>query len=102
MLPPLIIFIGFIGGCTGSTSGGVKVLRIVIMARQTGIELARLIHPRVVRTLKLGGDVISDDVVRSVWAFFGVYVIVFVILMLAVVPIMVWNIRRANAEEGTR
>jgi trk system potassium uptake protein TrkH len=84
MLPPLIIFIGFIGGCTGSTSGGVKVLRVVIMARQTGIELARLIHPRIVRTLKLSGDVISDDVVRSVWAFFGVYLIVFVILMLAV------------------
>ena len=83
MLPPLIIFIGFIGGCTGSTSGGMKVLRIVILARQTGIEIARLIHPHMVRSLKVGKDVIAGDIVRSVWAFFGVYVFVFAALMLA-------------------
>jgi trk system potassium uptake protein TrkH len=84
MLPPLIIFIGFIGGCSGSTAGGMKVLRIVILARQTRIEIARLIHPHMVRSLKIGDDVVSGDVVRSVWAFFGVYVFVFVVLMLAV------------------
>jgi len=84
MLPPLIMFIGFIGGCTGSTSGGIKVLRIVILARQTGIEISRLIHPHMVRSLKIGEDVISGDVVRSVWAFFGIYVFVFVAMMLAV------------------
>jgi len=83
MLPPLIIFIGFIGGCTGSTSGGMKVLRIVILARQTGIEIARLIHPHMVRSLKVGDDVVSGDIVRSVWAFFGVYVFVFAALMIA-------------------
>lgn len=82
MLPPLIIFIGFIGGCSGSTSGGMKVLRIVILARQTGIEIARLIHPHIVRSLKVGDDVVSGDIVRSVWAFFGVYVFVFAALMI--------------------
>jgi len=84
MLPPLIIFTGFIGGCSGSTAGGMKVIRIVILARQTGIEIARLIHPHMLRSLKIGDDIISGDIVRSVWAFFGVYVFVFVVLMLAV------------------
>jgi trk system potassium uptake protein TrkH len=84
MLPPLIIFIGFIGGCSGSTAGGMKVLRIVILTRQTGLEIARLIHPHMVRSLKIGDDVVSSDVVRSVWAFFGIYVFVFVVLMLTV------------------
>jgi len=83
MLPPLLIFIGFIGGCTGSTAGGVKVLRLVIMARQTGIEIGRLIHPHLIRSLKIDNDVISGDIVRSVWAFFGVYVFVFVAMMIA-------------------
>ena len=82
MLPPLIIFIGFIGGCSGSTAGGMKVIRIVILARQTGIEIARLIHPHMLRSLKIGDDIISGDIVRSVWAFFGVYVFVFVVLLM--------------------
>jgi trk system potassium uptake protein TrkH len=83
MLPPLLIFIGFIGGCTGSTAGGVKVLRLIIMARQTGIEIGRLIHPHLIRSLKIDNEVISGDIVRSVWAYFGVYVFVFVAMMIA-------------------
>ncbi len=83
LLPVLLIFISFIGGCAGSTAGGMKVIRFQIMARQAGIEMQRLIHPRLVRPLRIGPDIIDDSVVRAVWAFCTVYVFVFVVLMLA-------------------
>ncbi|HSD70317.1 MAG TPA: potassium transporter TrkG, partial [Woeseiaceae bacterium] len=86
LLPVLLIFISFIGGCAGSTAGGMKVIRFLVMTRQAGIEIQRLIHPRLVRPLRIGADVIDDSVVRAVWAFFTVYTFVFVVLMLA----MMW------------
>ena len=86
LLPVLLIFISFIGGCAGSTAGGMKVIRFLVMTRQAGIEIQRLIHPRLVRPLRIGADIIDDSVVRAVWAFFTVYTFVFVVLMLA----MMW------------
>jgi trk system potassium uptake protein TrkH len=86
LVPVLLIFISFIGGCAGSTAGGMKVIRFQIMTRQAGIEMQRLIHPRLVRPLRIGTDIINDSVVRAVWAFFTVYTFVFVVLMLA----MMW------------
>jgi trk system potassium uptake protein TrkH len=86
LLPVLLIFISFIGGCAGSTAGGMKVIRFLVMTRQAAIEVQRLIHPRMVRPLRIGRDIIDDSVVRAVWAFFTVYAFVFVVLMLA----MMW------------
>lgn len=81
-LPVLLIFISFIGGCAGSTAGGMKVIRFQVMTRQAVIEVTRLIHPRLQRSLRIGDSIIDDAVVRAVWAFFTVYVFVFVLLML--------------------
>lgn len=86
LLPVLLIFISFVGGCAGSTAGGMKVIRFSVMSRQAVIEITRLIHPRLVRPLRLGNVIVDDSVVRAVWAFFTVYAFVFVILMLA----MMW------------
>lgn len=82
LLPVLLIFVSFIGGCAGSTAGGMKVIRLLIMTRQAAIEVMRLIHPRLVRPLRIGRDVVDGSVVRAVWAFFTIYVFVFVVLML--------------------
>jgi trk system potassium uptake protein TrkH len=82
LLPVLLIFVSFIGGCAGSTAGGIKVIRLLIMSKQAGIEVLRLIHPRMVRPLRVGKEIIDSSVVRAVWAFFTVYVFVFVVLML--------------------
>lgn len=82
LLPVLLIFVSFIGGCAGSTAGGMKVIRYLIMTRQAVIEVTRLIHPKLVRPLKLDGSTVNDDIVRAVWSFFTVYVFVFVVLML--------------------
>ena len=84
-LPVLLIFISFIGGCAGSTAGGMKVIRFLVMSRQAVIEVTRLIHPRLERPLKIGGSVVSDTVVRAVWAFFTIYAFVFVVLMLSLI-----------------
>jgi trk system potassium uptake protein TrkH len=83
LLPVLLIFLSFIGGCAGSTAGGMKVIRFLVMSRQAVIEVSRLMHPRLVRPLKIGESIIDDTVVRAVWAFFTIYAFVFVILMLS-------------------
>jgi trk system potassium uptake protein TrkH len=82
LLPVLLIFASFIGGCAGSTAGGMKVIRFLVMFRQAGIEVTRLIHPRLVRPLKIGHGVVDETIIRAVWAFFTVYAFVFVALML--------------------
>lgn len=85
LLPVLLIFTCFIGGCAGSTAGGMKVIRFLVMSRQAVIEVTRLIHPRLVRPLKIGDGIVDDTIVRSVWAFFTVYAFSFVILMLSLI-----------------
>jgi trk system potassium uptake protein TrkH len=87
LLPALLILISFIGGCAGSTAGGMKVIRFLVMTRQAVIEVTRLIHPRLVRPLKIGDAIVDDTVVRSVWAFFTVYTFSFVILMLSLMSL---------------
>ncbi|MEJ2604881.1 MAG: potassium transporter TrkG, partial [Gammaproteobacteria bacterium] len=82
MLPVLLIFISFIGGCAGSTAGGMKVVRFFIMAKQAQIEVLRLIHPNLVKPLRMDGRTVPDAVIRSVWAFFAAYVVVFAALMM--------------------
>lgn len=82
MLPVLMIFLSFIGGCSSSTAGGMKVLRFVIIGGEAAIEVLKLIHPRMIRPLKVDGRSVPEHVVRGVWAFFAVYVLVFGALML--------------------
>ncbi|MGD8325053.1 MAG: TrkH family potassium uptake protein [Gammaproteobacteria bacterium] len=82
-LPVILIFTSFIGGCAGSTAGGMKVIRFVVLAKQVGVHLRRLIHPKSVWRVKVEGRVVPDAVIDGIWGFFTVYVIVFSILMIA-------------------
>lgn len=81
-LPVLLIFISFVGGCAGSTAGGMKVLRFVVLGKQAGVELQRLIHPQLVRQVSFEQRTVPDSVVQSIWAFFATYVVIFAVLML--------------------
>lgn len=81
-LPTLLIFASFIGGCAGSTAGGMKVVRWALMYRQGMREFQRLIHPSAEIPVKLGNKPVHPRVVDSVWGFFAVYVVVFTVLML--------------------
>jgi trk system potassium uptake protein TrkH len=81
-LPVLLIFSSFIGGCAGSTAGGMKVVRWLLMYKQGSREFQRLVHPNAEIAVKLGGRVVHPRVVDAVWGFFAVYVVVFAALML--------------------
>ena len=82
LLPILLIFASFIGGCAGSTGGGMKVVRVVLLYLQGIRELNKLVHPKAVFTIKLGKKALPDRVVEAVWGFFSAYAAVFVICML--------------------
>lgn len=84
-LPVLLLFSSFIGGCAGSTGGGLKVIRILLLSLQGGRELKRLIHPRAVFPIKIGDKALPQRVVDAVWGFFSAYALVFVICMLALI-----------------
>jgi trk system potassium uptake protein TrkH len=81
-LPTLLIFTSFIGGCAGSTAGGMKVVRWSLMYRQGMREFQRLVHPSAEIPVKLGSKAVHPRVVDSVWGFFAVYVVVFTVLLL--------------------
>lgn len=81
-LPVLLIFSSFAGACAASTSGGIKVIRIRLLATQGAREITRLIHPNAEIPAKLGRRIVPQRVLDSVWAFFSVYVALFVVMML--------------------
>ena len=83
-LPVLLLFLSFSGGCAGSTGGGMKVIRVLLLLKQGSRELKRLIHPNAQFVVKVGNKPTSDTVIEAVWGFFSAYVLVFVILMLLV------------------
>lgn len=82
-LPVLLLFISFIGGCAGSTGGGLKVVRFVILSKQGLREIKRLIHPNAEVPIKIGNKAMPNRVLEAVWGFFAAYVAAFSIIMLA-------------------
>jgi trk system potassium uptake protein TrkH len=82
-LPVLLVFSSFIGGCAGSTAGGIKVIRWLLIYKQGAREVARLVHPNAEIPVKLGSSPVPYRVVDAVWGFFSVYVVVFVAMLLA-------------------
>lgn len=84
-LPMLLIFSSFIGGCAGSTGGGMKVIRVLILNLQGIREMKRLVHPQGVYRIKLGSKALPERVLEAVWGFFSAYTLVFVICMLALI-----------------
>ncbi len=82
-IPIMLICIAFIGGCAGSTCGGMKVIRIMLLYRQAIREIRRLIHPHAVFPVKIGGRKTSPTVMDAVWGFFFLYVASFVLITIA-------------------
>ncbi len=82
----LIMYIGIIGGCAGSTSGGIKVIRFYILIKFSAREIFQLIHPRSLLPIKIDRRVIRPDILQAVMSFTSLYVatyVVFIILLLA-------------------
>ena len=78
-LPVLLILMSFMGGCAGSTAGGMKVMRMQLMYKQGKNEITRLIHPNAVLSIKLGDQVISDKIIATVTAFFSMYILCYAV-----------------------
>ena len=82
-LPYMLLYAAIIGACAGSTGGGMKVIRILLIFKQGFREVQRLIHPKAVIPIKLGRKLVGDRIIDSVWGFFAVYVMVFMLMLLA-------------------
>ena len=96
-LPFLLIFMSFIGGSAGSTAGGMKVIRFVLLFKQGMREITGLLHPNAINPLKLSGKSIPEKVMTAVWGFFSVYVFTFAGLMLVVMALGVDEITAFSA-----
>jgi len=81
----LLLIGAFVGACSGSVGGGIKSWRVLIMINYAYINLKKMIHPSAVISLKIGTKNVENDVAASVWGFFSIYVISFMILLLGLV-----------------
>ncbi|MAT66597.1 MAG: potassium transporter [Gammaproteobacteria bacterium] len=81
-LPVLLLFVSFIGACAGSTGGGMKVIRFLLLLKQGVREITKLVHPNAQVPVKINGKPLPDAVINSVWGFFATYVGVFAVMML--------------------
>ena len=81
-LPFFLILLSFFGACAGSTGGGIKMGRILIMSQQVVREIYRLIHPNAVLPIKTKKHKIPERVTDGIWAFFGIYFFIFYLMVL--------------------
>ena len=93
-LPVLLLYVSFIGGCSGSTGGGIKVIRILLLVKQGARELKRLIHPSAQIVVKIGKKPLPEDVIAAVWGFFAAY---FAISALMILLLMATGLNQETA-----
>lgn len=86
-LPLTLILVGFIGGCAGSTGGGMKVVRWLLLYNQGVREVKRLVHPAAEIPVRLGDSVVPQRVIESVWGFCVAYIILFGAMLLILVAL---------------
>lgn len=79
----LLLFTSFVGGCAGSTGGGIKVIRFLLLIKQGMREILRLIHPNAQIPIRVSGRTVPYRVVEAIWGFFALYVASFIVMYLA-------------------
>ena len=75
----ILLLLMFVGGCAGSTGGGIKNIRILVLLKLIKREFAKIFHPRAVIPIKYGEKVISNETVASITSFFALYIIIFIL-----------------------
>ena len=73
----ILIIVMFIGACAGSTGGGIKVVRILILLRHSRTELFKALHPRAVKSVKFNNKTVPDEIISSIVSFTVIYLLVF-------------------------
>ena len=81
-LPVMLLMFSFMGGCVGSTGGGMKAMRLMLIYKQGVREMKQLVHPQAIIPLKVGRRRVEASVVSAVWSFFAVYTTSFIVIML--------------------
>lgn len=81
-LPVLLLFASFVGGCAGSTGGGMKVIRVLLLFKQGQRELKRLLHPSANIKVKVGTRAIPNQTIDVVWGFFATYLALLALALL--------------------
>ncbi|MBE5732556.1 MAG: TrkH family potassium uptake protein [Clostridiales bacterium] len=80
----VLIILVFIGGCAGSTAGGLKVSRVVILLKKLGNEIKRVLHPRSANIVKFEGKKLDESTISGVQSYFTIYIVMFVALFLLI------------------
>lgn len=87
VLPTLLILITFVGGCAGSTAGGMKVIRWQLVLKQAQRELMRLVHPSAELPIKFADKVVPGRVLAAVTGFFAMYIVLYALMMLLMMAV---------------
>jgi trk system potassium uptake protein len=75
----LLFLLFFTGGCAGSTSGGIKMIRLMIIAKNVGREFRQIIHPQAIIPVRVGNRVIEAGILKTILGFFVVYFLIFLL-----------------------
>ena len=80
----LLVLLMFLGACAGSTGGGIKFARLLILVKSIRIEIRRMIQPRNVKVMKIDGKTVEDETVRGVYVYITAYLILLALSILVV------------------
>ena len=80
-IPVLIMLLALIGGCAASTSGGIKVLRALLVYKQGKREMTRLLHPNAIIPIKFAKHSLPEPILQSMWGFISAFIALFLVLM---------------------
>lgn len=78
----VLLFLMFTGACAGSTGGGFKISRLIILIKKIGNDLKRVVHPRTTTVVKFEGKKLDNDTLNGVSSYFSVYVIIFIVVFI--------------------
>jgi len=97
-VPMLFVILMLVGGCTGSTAGGLRILRLVILLRLTRRDLYKLVHPHAISNIRIGEQFVPNDVMLSAASFAGLYLMIFMIVSVLVAAL---GVDMVTAYSGT-
>jgi len=78
----LLLFLMIVGGMSGSTAGGIKVIRFIVLLKMVRREIRKVIHPRAIHPITLGGRPLSEETIRNVISYFFIYIALFCVFAL--------------------
>ena len=93
----LLLLIMFVGACAGSTGGGIKVSRCVVVGTSASNEIGKMLHPKRIKHVTMDGHVVEPDVVRSIFAYLAAYTLIFIVSFL-IISLDLNNLNYAGVE----